>query len=152
MISLISVGAPILEDACIADVFAVTVNFLFFNFIYQLSYNMKFLDWNILGLDKIVYKGYWALMIHAFPAESWFTFWIGKFCFNIIFKKTALCYSWYQFHQYFTRFFVGSAFHSFSLLTVWHCNFFGKEYCAKGGHKMLVKLTTDLLNRWQYYS
>jgi hypothetical protein len=32
MISLISVGAPILEDACIADVFAVTVNFLFFRF------------------------------------------------------------------------------------------------------------------------
>ena len=34
-----------------------------------------------------------------------------------------------------------SALRSFSLISVWLCNFLAKEYCAKIGSKMLMKLT-----------
>ncbi len=47
-------------------------------------------------------------------------------------------------HQHFTHgFFSKSVLHSFSVLTVWLCNFFAQEYCAKAACKMLIKLTQE---------
>jgi hypothetical protein len=43
---------------------------------------------------------------------------------------------WYQFHQLITQaFFYESAFRSFSLVTVWLCNFLPQEYLRKSCSK-----------------
>jgi hypothetical protein len=76
-------------------------------------------------------------------AKGWYTItgmWLGGR--NWYVKATVITRC--QFHQHFTcAFFVQKCLRSFSLVTVWLCNFWSKEIGAKAAHKMLMKLTTD---------
>jgi len=91
----------------------------------------------VLNVDEIDSRTYLRVLpsssvVHLFEVQTT----------ERLFGKQSRC----QFHKHFTSWFsLESAFHSFSLLTVWLCNFLSKL-----AQKLLVKMFVELTKGWRH--